>query len=405
MELVLYALNRLGGIPLVIFFHAVTITAGYVLLLAFSTRTYGIRIGVLATLAGAGLGIQNWSVRPQTISFLAFGLLVYLIEAHRRAATPRARRVIWWVAPLFALWVNAHGAFVFGVLVLGLYVIGQWWDTLSRPMRESSARAWTGPSQAFVANRRRLVELAGAGLAALAALTLNPQGPLGIARYVLGFLQSKATVDLNMEFAPLTMRSGDGVLFVASALLLVAALVHSKKRLPTDQILGLVSLAALSLFTRRVIPWYGLIYIPALAALLHGWWTKPRPVPGGRTQLELHHLGLPRAKSDPVGALVATPVAVARSICRRCSAPPRLSRPRIFCAGPCPPGSSSQFRSRVSGRNPASLWGALWESSGPKAINSRPLPRTRSTAAPNCPSFSIPASSCSPWSSGMTIRL
>ena len=88
MELVLYALNRLGGIPLVIFFHAVTITTGYVLLLAFSTRTYGIRIGVLATLAGAGLGIQNWSVRPQTVSFLAFGLLVYLIEAHRRAATP-----------------------------------------------------------------------------------------------------------------------------------------------------------------------------------------------------------------------------------------------------------------------------------------------------------------------------
>ena len=138
-------------------------------------------------------------------------------------------------------------------------------------------RAWTGPSQAFVANRRRLVELAGAGLAALAALTINPQGPLGIVRYVLGFLQSKATVDLNMEFAPLTIRSGGGVLFVVTALLLVAALVHSKKRLPTDQLLGLVSLAALSLFTRRVIPWYGLIYIPALAVLLHGWWTKPRP--------------------------------------------------------------------------------------------------------------------------------
>ena len=30
-----------------------------------------------------------------------------------------------------------------------------------------------------------------------------------------------------------------------------------------------------------MIPWYGLIYIPALAVLLHGWWTKPRPFQAG----------------------------------------------------------------------------------------------------------------------------
>lgn len=264
MQVVLALLMQWGGVPLVIFVHAVTITAGYTLILRACAPRYGVRISVWATVIGALVGIQTWAVRPQSFSFLAFGLLIVLIEAHRRGN----RRALWWAAPLFALWVNAHGVFVFGVAALGLYVFGTVWDALW-------AREWQ-------AQRGELLELCAQGLLALVALALNPQGPLNIATYVIGFFQSKATVQYNQEFAPLLIRAADGITFALAILLLFLARLNSAARLTTAQTLTLFAFAAMTLFSRRSAAWFGMVQIPILATLLRGWWRQALPLPPGK---------------------------------------------------------------------------------------------------------------------------
>jgi hypothetical protein len=267
MQVTFALLMQWGGVPLVIFFHALIITAGYSLILRACAPRYGVRISAWSTLFGIACGIQSWAVRPQTISFLAFGILIFLIEKHRQGQ----RRALWWAIPLFALWVNAHGIFVFGLAALGLYVAGTLWDALW-------ARQWQ-------VRRRELLELCAQGLLAVAALSLNPQGPLGIFDYVLGFFQSKATVQYNLEFAPLSIRSADGIVFATTLLVLILARLNSTTRLTTAQTLTLLAFAAMTLFSRRSAPWFGMAQIPIMAALLQGWWRQPWPLPPGKPVL------------------------------------------------------------------------------------------------------------------------
>lgn len=264
MQVALALLMQWGGVPLVIFVHAVVITAGYALILGVCAPRFGVRISVWATIFGVAAGLQNWAVRPQTISFFAFGLLIFLIEKHRQGH----RRALWWAIPLFAVWVNAHGVFVFGLAALGLYVVGTLWDALV-------AREWQ-------ARRGALVELCAQGLLTVAVLSLNPQGPWGIITYVLGFFQSSATVQYNLEFEALTIRSTDGMVFAVTILFLFLARLNSTTRLTTAQTLTLLAFATMTLMSRRSVVWFGMVTIPILAQLLRGWWRQPWPLLPGK---------------------------------------------------------------------------------------------------------------------------
>ncbi|MBN1888005.1 MAG: hypothetical protein JW850_08435 [Thermoflexales bacterium] len=284
MQVALYLLYRAGGLPLLILAHSLCISAGYALLVRSVTRYHGLRTGVLAALLGTALGVLNWLVRPQTISFLFFGLLVYLVEAHRHGQTRR----LWWVVPLFAVWVNCHGGFVFGLAALGLYVVGRLWEFWLSPFLNGAAP-----------ERRPALQMAGVGLLACVALALNPQGPLGILQYVLGFVQNSTTTQHNLEFLPLTIRQLDGALFFAVSVLLVVALAAAYGRtgpggfrLHTDQVLSLLVFGALALLARRNAPWYGFVLTPCLAAALHAWWDRPYPLYAGKAWLNGLILGL-----------------------------------------------------------------------------------------------------------------
>jgi hypothetical protein len=258
MQIGLYALYKLGGLPLIVLACALVITAGYVALLRVVARYDGLRPGVCATLLGSIMGMMTWIPRPQVISYLLFGTVMALIESHRHGRT----RLLWWVLPLFVIWVNSHGGFVFGVGVLGLYVVGRLWEFWRAGMPATE--------------RSNVTQLAAVGLLSLTALSLNPQGPIGIARYVAGFLQSEATVNYNQEFSALSIRDLDGKLFWTFNLCLATIVARSNFRLRADQVLSCLVFATLSLTASRTAPWYGYVMIPVLAAGLQTWWKRPR---------------------------------------------------------------------------------------------------------------------------------
>lgn len=67
------------------------------------------RVSVTTVTAVVGLGY--WNERPQTIAFLLLALsLVVVIEEHNP----------WWLLPTFTLWVNLHGSWPVGLVVVGL---------------------------------------------------------------------------------------------------------------------------------------------------------------------------------------------------------------------------------------------------------------------------------------------
>ncbi len=252
-EVILYLLYATGGAPLVILGHALTITAGYTAALVGPARTHGTRAAALAALLAAALSLWNWNVRPQTFSFLFFGLLVALVERHRR----RGDRSLWLAVPLFALWGNVHGGFVFGLGYLWAHLFGWAWER---------RQGWGEP-------------LAAVGVSTL-AVGLSPWGPWGMVRYVLGFLHSPVTVQGNVEFMPLTVRQPDGMLFVASLLLLLVLYARAGQGPRPGHALPLLLFALGSLWSRRVLSWYGFVLLPVLAeAIAAVWRQRPRHTP------------------------------------------------------------------------------------------------------------------------------
>lgn len=252
MQLVFYALFQAGGLPLIIFSHAVLITIGYMFVELACLQSHPVRPrdAALATLGALAIGALNWGVRPQDASFLCFGVLVYILERHRN----RGGRVIWVLPPLFALWANLHGGFIFGLGLLGIYgttrLIGELWTShvLSQ------------------ATRRLLV----ASTLAVSALAVNPGGPLQAVQYVTSFLTSSTTINQNMEFQPLNIREADGAIFFALALVFLFLLWRRRVTLPPYQVITLIVFGLGSLYARRIVPWFGMAAGPVFALTLDG---------------------------------------------------------------------------------------------------------------------------------------
>jgi hypothetical protein len=103
-------------------------------------------------------------LRPQAWTYVAITLVLLLIDRATRA-TPVHSRALWGAAPIMALWANAHGGFV-----AGLGLLGVWWGS-------RAIVAWGDGSLARDPRARRVLLLDGLAVAAACLATLaNPYG-------------------------------------------------------------------------------------------------------------------------------------------------------------------------------------------------------------------------------------
>jgi hypothetical protein len=236
----------------------VVIASGYALLLAGNRRAANgnLRWASLATIAAAAVSMGNWNVRPQTISFLLFALVAYLLglEAAVRPeadSRPRSSQLLWGLPFVFALWANSHGGFVFGLALLGSSLLGLLLDWLR-------------------GQRRFPLHLLLIALLSVGGTLLTPLG-IGMVDYVLGFVRHPVTRSLNVEFMPSTVRMPDGRLFFAFVSLWIACLMVGRYRVSLDEAIRLVLFGGLALLARRNAAWFGFVAAPSLAASLSLW--------------------------------------------------------------------------------------------------------------------------------------
>ncbi|MCS7179717.1 MAG: hypothetical protein N0A03_10740, partial [Anaerolineae bacterium] len=137
-EVGLYLLYSLGGPALVVFAHSLVVTAAYGLTLALAWRISGSpRIAAATTLLAAALGIDDWNVRPQAVTFFLAPLFLWGVNEIRQEGN---RHQPWLaVLPLgMVLWVNCHGSFLIGLLIIGLGLADEVWRVGSGRRRTES---------------------------------------------------------------------------------------------------------------------------------------------------------------------------------------------------------------------------------------------------------------------------
>ena len=129
-DVVAAAIHHVSGLNGVVLLTAAVISSTFALLFRFMLRRSGnlLVAGSLTLLAVAAAQVHMLA-RPHVLSWL-FALL--WVENLCRFEEGE-RRALLWLPPLMLLWVNLHAGFVLGLGLLGVFIAGSIWRTLTAP--------------------------------------------------------------------------------------------------------------------------------------------------------------------------------------------------------------------------------------------------------------------------------
>jgi hypothetical protein len=249
-EVVFYELWKHGGAAALIVFSAIITTAGFMLLYL---RCPGEKHwAAAATAFGALASAPSWGVRPQMFTFTLASLLLWLLECGNKEEDQS--RLLFWIPPLFLLWLNLHAGFALGLALLFAYGLGLIMET---------AAGNTPWQQARPIIVRVLLLL----LACLALVPLSPSGAQ-LYHYPLDTLRSSGMRSFIVEWFSPDFHEWLYRPFLLVWLLLLAALASSRSRPRGRLIVPLLLTSFAALDAVRHIPIFVLVAIPVIAAAL-----------------------------------------------------------------------------------------------------------------------------------------
>ncbi len=208
-------------------------------------------------LAASASGVY-WSARPQIISFVLAGYFLYVLHPHRK-------RRVWllWSLPLaMVLWVNVHGGFAIGFLILGVYLCGEAVQIVHEVVKGD--RDWRG---AWDQHKREIFHLLLVSLLCTLAVSINPHGPQMLL-YPFKTVSIRVLQDYIQEWQSPNFHQAQVLPFLLMLLLLIGTLFGSHRRGdPTEIILVLVFLP-LALLASRNIALFALVVAPVITRYL-----------------------------------------------------------------------------------------------------------------------------------------
>jgi len=164
-----------------------------------------------AALGAAAIGYVLMTVNsgPRMIEFayLAMSVELAILEAADRGN----RKLLWLLPPLFCLWINLHGSWLFGLGLLGLYILCGWF----------SVNVGAFQQQAFSNAERR--QLLAVFFASALAPVINPYGWHLMAQPFDMMFNQKLSVATITEWQPLSLSSTEGYGVVAAIVAMIVA--------------------------------------------------------------------------------------------------------------------------------------------------------------------------------------
>jgi len=246
-EVLFYELWKHGGAAALIVFSAIITTAGFMLLYL---RCPGTRYwAAAATALGAWVAAPSWGARPQMFTFTLASLLLWLLE--RGEVRPR---LLFWIPPLFVLWVNLHGGFALGPALAIAYGVGVILETAfgNTPWQEA---------------RPILLRVLLVVAACFLLVPLNPSGAQ-LYRYPFDTLRSAWMRSSIVEWHSPDFHQGLYRPLLLLWLLLLTTLASARSRPKIRIVAPLLLTGFAALDAVRHIPIFVLLAIPVLAAAL-----------------------------------------------------------------------------------------------------------------------------------------
>ena len=251
-QLVFYRIEQVGGLDLLQAVNGLLLAAAMAVLVWLCRRASGslfLAAGV-SIFVLLGLWQLFLLIRPQTFALLLFVLLYAVLETSER------RPWLLIIPPcLLALWVNMHGSFPIGLVLIGCYLLAAFLEG-----------AWQNGRG--VLRDRRVWALAACLLAASLATLVNPYG-WRVYQYV-ALTSGTARARKIDEWLPPGLDLLTGKLWLASLLGMLLLFALPGKRPTVRQVCLVLCFLTPACGSVRMVAWWLLVAAPIAAALLAG---------------------------------------------------------------------------------------------------------------------------------------
>ena len=254
-EVLFALLFRAGGLALLVAVTAIIIGLTHGLVAVF-LRGRGVdsRWALMAALISLALATTHWLTRPHMFSILGALLTLMLLESDR------AHRELFF-APLFALWANLHGGWLYGLLLISAYIAGD------------LVEAWTGTDKAPWYARARSDTTA--LLFALGATLLNPYG-LHLHAEVVSAVTSSSLAAQIEEYLPPNFQELTQLPFLLVILFTIVLMTVARERMPFRWLAVLCMSLFFGLRSFRNIALFGVTAWPLVALHAARAWPRDR---------------------------------------------------------------------------------------------------------------------------------
>jgi tetratricopeptide (TPR) repeat protein len=256
-ELVIFGVYKLFNIAGIVLFKTLVLLAVFFILFKSVYRRERAFAAIAISLLCALSFWERTYIRPEIFTFLYLAVFLYILHRYKYS-TPG--KYIYFIPVIQLLWVNSHGLFILGAVVVWSFVLGEFLSARNRmPFFKEDT----------VISGKNYFHLTIAAVLSLIVFFINPYGfqgalfPYTLFTHISGQYKilSLTIGEFNPSFSYLCR---DGAVIFYKILIAFSALclVLNAKRLPFSQIILYGIFLYLSLLARRNISLFALVCLP-----------------------------------------------------------------------------------------------------------------------------------------------
>jgi hypothetical protein len=241
------------GLNGVVLFTAVAIGLTFALLCrTLIERSGNLLVAAVLTMLAVLSSPVHMLARPHVVGWLLTLIWMRLLYRFQEGKT----RTLWWLPALMLVWVNVHGSFILGLVLLAIFMAGNCWSYLTSQDALGKLTA-----------RTALVRLGTAGVACALATLATPYG-YNLHLHVFQYLSNCYFMDHIMEFGAPNFHGTAEKFFEALLVLVLMAALFAARRLRAVDVMLVLFASYAGLYAIRNVPTSAIIIAMAIAPAL-----------------------------------------------------------------------------------------------------------------------------------------
>ncbi len=240
-DLVLGILHRLCGLNGVVWLCAVVVASSFTILLAqLVKRGTGLLLAIVLMLLAECAATIHLFARPHVVSWLFVLLWFIALERWEQGGAPRW--LLWFFPVSMLLWVNLHGAWIFGLVLLAIYLLA------------AAVESWRSRDEfAALTAAQRARKMAWCWIGSAIATFVNPFG-WRLHSHIYSYLADRYLMSRIDEFRSPNFHFWPGRCFGIILVLAVLALASRRRSLRLSHLLVLLLAVYAGLLSARNLP-------------------------------------------------------------------------------------------------------------------------------------------------------